>query len=408
MKLTGLLALLSLLVISDSYAVQAWNQKANFGGTARHRTTSFTIGNKGYMGLGHYNSGPSGNIHLEDFWEYDPASNTWTQKADFGGGPRYHAVGVGYGSKAYVGTGRSIGGFLNTDWWEFDPIANTWTTKPSFPGNQCRGAVAFLLEDLIFVGTGQTTAGFTSDFYAYDITNDQWLGGVATFPGSPRTSAVAFTIDDKAYVGTGGTGCGTTDFYEYKLSNNTWVQRANVGVMIRQEAVGFAVNGKGYIGTGDNCSSGTNYKDMWEYDPATDTWIEIDEFAGSARRYLSSFVIGNKAFCGLGTSGVNYADLWEFDQTLSVISRDKDMLVVNSYPNPVIEYVNFKINELPMGVDYSDLDITIFNINGQQVFNEKYNSNELRFDRSNEASGIYFYSLNYEGQKIRTGKLIFE
>lgn len=407
MKLAGLLTIVAMMFIADSYAVQVWNQKANFGGVARHRTTSFTIGNKGYMGLGHYNSGPSGNIHLEDFWEYDPASNTWTQKADFGGGPRYHAVGVGYGSKAYVGTGRSIGGILNTDWWQFDPIANTWSVLPAFPGNPCRGAVAFLLEDLIFVGTGQTTSGFTSAFYAYDITNNQWLGGVSTFPGSPRTSAVAFTIDDKAYVGTGGTGCGTTDFYEYKLSNNTWVQRANVGTMIRQEAVGFTVNGKGYIGTGDNCSSGTNYKDMWEYDPATDTWIEIEEFAGSARRYLSSFVIGNKVFCGLGTSGVNYADLWEFDQTLSVISTDQSSLEVNSYPNPVVENVSFTLNHLPAGVEFEDLSLTIHSISGQRLFEEQFHSNSVTFNRSTERAGLYFYSINYEGQRVRTGKLIF-
>ena len=408
MKLAGILTVLTLLILGDSYAVQAWNQKASFGGVARHRTTSFTIGNKGYMGLGHYNSGPSGNIHLEDFWEYDPASNTWTQKADFAGGPRYHAVGVGYESKAYVGTGRSIGGILNTDWWEFDPIANTWSTLPPFPGNQCRGAVAFLLDDLIFVGTGQTTAGFTSDFYAYDITNNQWLSGVPPFPGSPRTSAVAFSIDDKAYVGTGGTGCGTTDFYEYKLSSNTWVQRANVGTLIRQEAVGFAVNGKGYIGTGDNCSSGTNYKDMWEYDPATDTWTEIDEFAGSARRYLSSFVIGNKAFCGLGTSGVNYADLWEFDQTLSVISTDNSFLEVNTYPNPVTNKITFKLNNIPKGVDNSQLSMRIYTLKGKQIYSKVFIDDELMFNRTIEPSGVYIYSLIYQDKNVRAGKLIFE
>lgn len=407
MKSFALTIVLGLMLVADSYGSLVWNQKANFGGTARHRTTSFTIGNKGYMGLGHYNSGPSGNIHLEDFWEYDPASNTWTQKADFGGGPRYHAVGVSYGSKAYIGTGRSIGGILNTDWWEFDPIANTWTIKSSFPGQQCRGAVAFLLDDYIFVGTGQTTSGFTSDFYAYDIINDQWLGGVSTFPGSPRTSAVCFTINDKAYVGTGGVGCGTTDFYEYKLSTNTWVQRANVGTLIRQEAVGFAVNGKGYIGTGDNCSSGLNYKDMWEYDPATDTWIEIEEFAGSARRYLDAFVIGNKVFCGLGTSGVNYADLWEFDQTLSVIDRNKDLLQVETFPNPVVDIVTFKVGDLPLGVENSDLSLMIYNINGQQIHTELFTSNVLSFDRTNEPSGSYFYTIDYNSQHVRTGKLIF-
>ena len=42
----------------------------------------------------------------KDFWEYDPATNTWTQKADFGGTTRSVAVGFSIGSKGYIGTGR--------------------------------------------------------------------------------------------------------------------------------------------------------------------------------------------------------------------------------------------------------------------------------------------------------------
>jgi hypothetical protein len=41
---------------------------------------TLAIGNKGYVGTGQY----AGS--LADFWEYDPLSNTWTQKANFGGG----------------------------------------------------------------------------------------------------------------------------------------------------------------------------------------------------------------------------------------------------------------------------------------------------------------------------------
>ena len=41
-----------------------------------------------------------------DFWEYDPTTNTWTQKANFGGTPRDGAVGFSIGSKGYIGTGE--------------------------------------------------------------------------------------------------------------------------------------------------------------------------------------------------------------------------------------------------------------------------------------------------------------
>ena len=39
-----------------------------------------------------------------------PATNTWTQKADFGGAGRYYATGFSIGSKGYIGTGYTSSG----------------------------------------------------------------------------------------------------------------------------------------------------------------------------------------------------------------------------------------------------------------------------------------------------------
>ena len=391
-----------------SEAAEVWNQKANFGGLARHRSTAFSIGNKGYMGLGHYNSGVGGNIHLEDFWEYDPGSDSWTQKANFGGGLRYHAVGESYGNKAYVGTGRSPGNVLMTDWWEFDPIANTWTLVSPFPGTARRGAVIFRIDEFLFVGTGQTTSGYSNDFYAYDILNDQWLGGVANFPGSQRTSAAGFAIGDKGYVGTGGIGCGTTDFYEYKKSTNSWTQRSNVGTVIRQEAIGFAVNGKGYIVAGDNCSSGDNYQDVWEFDPETDSWIQLEDFMGAARRYPDAFVIGKKAYVGLGTSGVNYADLWEFDQTLSVIQHDNELISTNVYPNPIEDKANITLSNLPTNSNYNEYTATIYSLQGKVVFEQMFESQEILFEREQLTAGQYICAISYNGSLVRSSQIILK
>ncbi|MBD3635918.1 MAG: T9SS type A sorting domain-containing protein [Crocinitomicaceae bacterium] len=397
--------------IADAYNV--WNKKANMPAVARHRTVAFTVGNKGYLGLGHYNSGPNGNIYLEDIWEYDPSMNTWTQKANFAGGPRYHAVGVGYQNVAYVGTGRDLIGSgpsftLENDWWEFDPIANTWTPKADFIGAPCRGSVAFLIDGFIYVGTGQVSGGYTANFYAYDIANDQWIAGIPPFPGGQRTSAVGFAIDGKGYVGTGGVGCGTTDFYEYKPSANTWLQRADIGTVIRNEACGFSVNGKGYILTGDNCSSGTNYSDMWEYHPESDLWVQLEDFPGAARRYMAAFVIGNKVYCGSGTSGVNYNDLWEYDQTLSTIQRDESYIDVKLYPNPAIENVVINLNNLPKGLSYEDLKVRIVDLQGKIWQEETITSEKTQLSRNHAPSGLYLYHILYEGQSIKQGKFLFQ
>jgi hypothetical protein len=51
-------------------------------------------------------------LEAEDFWEYDPATNTWKKKMDLGNGTsdnyRYGAVGFSIGTKGYIGTGFNI------------------------------------------------------------------------------------------------------------------------------------------------------------------------------------------------------------------------------------------------------------------------------------------------------------
>lgn len=70
-----------LVLISCAINAQGWTQKADFAGSPAWGAVSFSIGNKGYMGTGETSSGFS-----NEFWEYDPLTDTWAQKADFGGG----------------------------------------------------------------------------------------------------------------------------------------------------------------------------------------------------------------------------------------------------------------------------------------------------------------------------------
>jgi hypothetical protein len=55
--------------------------KANFPGAKRNSIKGFTINNKVYVGWGY--NGPAGNFnYLTDFWEYNPDTNTWSQKSN--------------------------------------------------------------------------------------------------------------------------------------------------------------------------------------------------------------------------------------------------------------------------------------------------------------------------------------
>ena len=71
--------LLPLLYIIAAFSANAnyWTQKASFPTSGIIYTFSFSIGNKGYAGCGMDNMGNYQNA----FWEYDPVSDAWTQKA---------------------------------------------------------------------------------------------------------------------------------------------------------------------------------------------------------------------------------------------------------------------------------------------------------------------------------------
>jgi len=103
--------------------------------------------------------------------------------------------------------------------------------------------------------------------------------------GGGRDAAVAFTIGNKIYSG-GGAGNGNRDFYEYDTQTKLWTKKANIpGVDTnRGFAVGFAVNGKGYVGLGtDGIYAPVVLADLWEYDPASDTWASKANYPGGPR-----------------------------------------------------------------------------------------------------------------------------
>src|SRR5436189_103819 len=127
--------------VTSSWAQDTWIQKADFGGTPRYGAVGFSIGAKGYIGTG-YNG-----TYLKDFWEYDPATDAWTQKANFGGAGRQGAVGFSSGSKGYVGTGFSNFGSFHyySDFWEYDPTANSWIEKADFRGTARDWATGFTI-----------------------------------------------------------------------------------------------------------------------------------------------------------------------------------------------------------------------------------------------------------------------
>ena len=129
------------------------------------------------------------------------------------------------------------------------------------------------------------------------------------------------------------------------------------------------------------------------------------DFAGLKRRYLSAFVIGDKAFAGTGTNGTNFKDFWEFDQLLSTLTRPQTEVEVMAYPNPVVDQLTISIEGLD-NAQLGKLQMKVYDLTGRLLVNESMSSDIIRITASNWDAGLYAYHIVYRDQIVRSGKIL--
>jgi N-acetylneuraminic acid mutarotase len=149
----------------------SWKQLGNYPGAANTFPATFVIGNYAYVGTG--DVGGITNTATASFYQYDPSTDTWTQKGDFPGGPRNSATGLSIGNIGYLGTGLDINGHFLSDFWQYNPTSDTWIRKSDFGGGGRFAAASFSGANLGYMGFGQGADQITP----YELTNvffDLW------------------------------------------------------------------------------------------------------------------------------------------------------------------------------------------------------------------------------------------
>jgi N-acetylneuraminic acid mutarotase len=292
-----------------------WVRLSYFDGVARYDAVGFSIGDKGYIGTGY-----DGSDRLNDFWEYDPERNAWSQKADFPGAQRNSAIGFGLAGKGYIGTGYDGEHKLN-DFWEYTPETNSWIRKADFGGSARYGALSMTIGNKGYVGTGYD-GNYLKDLWEYDPSADAWA--IITFSGNKRRDAVGFSVNGKGYICTGiNNGSYVTDMWEYDPETDTWTQKRNITDASDEsydddytsitgiQKVAFTIGGFAYLTTG---GESTTSQAVWKYDPVADLWEEKTSLEGSARTEAVCFAIGTRGYVATGhSSSYNFDDIWAFD-----------------------------------------------------------------------------------------------
>jgi hypothetical protein len=279
----------------------SWETRASQSDPVDRRNASgFAIGNKAYIGVG-FVMASSTLTFRKDFWEYDAATDVWTQRADVGGAlvtGRYNAVGFSVGNWGYIGGGLGPSG-VKKDFWQYLPFpTNAWVQRKDIPGQAREQAFAFGIGNKGYVGGGYANGqGEFKDFYEYDPSSDQWTTK-ADFGGGNRMGGASFVLDTKGFVAGGYNATLDTyykDLWEYDQPGNAWRKKEDMPGNGRTRASSFAIGGSGYVGLG---YSGAGYEgQFYQYVPSSNTWNLRPFYSGpSTINHGTGVSIGNKGF----------------------------------------------------------------------------------------------------------------
>lgn len=379
------ISLLFVILLSATFQVASqnlWTQLPNPSFAARTTGIEFAIdtdgdgkSDKGYIGAG-FNFA---NQNYDDLWQYDPATGVWTQKANFPGIGKRNFVNFQLGGIAYVGFGAYGGSSLSNELWAYDPIANTWTQKNNMPGGARWGAVTFTINNKVYFGLGNGSGSssnpqFRADFYEYDAINDTWQTK-ASFPGAGRVEPGSFSVDtdndgvsDRGFLIAGGNLTSAfKDVWEYIPTSNIWVQKQDMP-SVRMSPTAFVLNNEPYIGLG-NASTGNVLIDFWKYEIATDSWLRMSDFPGTAVWGTYEFVIDDVAYVldGAPSGGNVVRQFYKYAPLVNGYSEIRGNVFADGNNNCNLGGAEFGLANIPVQA-FPGPYLTSTDANGDYVF----------------------------------------
>ncbi|HVW15341.1 MAG TPA: IPT/TIG domain-containing protein [Mucilaginibacter sp.] len=200
-----------------------------------------------------------------NFWEYDPASNIWSQKATYPAGTRYSGTMFTIGTKIYLGLGQSselYGGNNPPDntLYQYDISADSWTQKASYPADAYTevlnaASMVFGNKAIVF---GDANVQDYNKVFSYDPSSDTWTAK-ADF-NSNTNGKNAFVYNNYGFVaGMVSYSFPSSDYrscFKYNSRSDAWAilpddigQVAGLGIL--QAGFAFINNGVVYVGGGD-------------------------------------------------------------------------------------------------------------------------------------------------------------
>ena len=214
----------------------------------------------------------------------------------------------------------------NNKIWEYDPGADHWTRKADMFTDTLDPIGTFVMGDVGYICGWQMPNGVNNaKTYSYRPQTDQWTPQNSLFSGNTHSMTnMVFTIGSKAYMVHWINTFDALQTSEYDPSANTWTKVADFPKEYHAGHIPsyvsyptYVLNGKGYVYCGSS-EIDTKIIDnrILEFSPVTKQWQSIGDFDGPFRQSSVAFTIGSKAYIGFGGSnidGTEYHDIWEYN-----------------------------------------------------------------------------------------------
>lgn len=391
-----------LSIFHTSLFSQDWTEVSSPPQFLTHHSFGFSID-----GLGYLVTGASGGSQTatDEFFEYDPVSDSWTQLDDFPS-IRSFAIGDVHDGKAYFGFGQDGISYKN-DFWVFDPNEGIWQELASCPCSARIHPALVAIEGKVYMGLGGAGGdeGNLGDWWEYDMATNSWEEK-ASFPGANRHHPYQFNIGEDIYVGLGHGNDIYNDLYKYDIDSDTWEEMTSLPGEARVAGTQFSYEGKGYVLSGEGDDHGPmETGEFWSYDPVTDSWDALTAHPGSSRWAPASFVINDEVYLINGmvrdffTFNFEYQDVtYKFSLDNSASIQGIDASEFKLYPNPTQDQVNI------LSLADRDVEIRLMNALGQSVLEISHlqkDAEKIRLDLSQLDSGVYYLKIGEVTKKIQ-------
>ena len=257
----------------------AWTRKAVFPPGLRVNACGFAIEPYGYVTCGRsFGSSPG---QKNDLWQYNPATDVWTQKANITLATREYAMVFVVNGKAYVGSGTSVAAPplapYSPSMREYNPATDTWTNKaqipdvnnPPFKDNGRGMATAFAFGGYGYVTNGIGNGSLLTDTRRYNPLTDTWTS--LSTPFGSILGGTGISNANRGFLCFGQAGVGQTTFNTVWQLDSTlvWTPKSNFPSLSRKFTQGFTVACNTYILGGQNYNvtntpPNTNLIDFWK------------------------------------------------------------------------------------------------------------------------------------------------